>query len=439
MINPLNVDHPFEFDQVCRSLNQQGSDFLQTAALRRVATAFWMVIRQKLPSVDLSFQGLKPFLDLNLLVGPAAKAGREPHSFSLPEIVLNNLSKGFFDFVSDDALVEFSKLADTKSPHLASRSERRIFARVQTPAAELRCTQLLRQDLCIDYLSMKSNLNCCVSAQGENWLDRLVDDSEHFYAIEGVGAFHSGYLIILPKDQSIRSFSALKDELWAEASAFASQLTRRLRATYGCQVLTFEHGMCSCVGIGPAHLHLMCLPETLTREQLDCSTNAILAARTVGIDRVEYRGREFTEREDKLLVMAQLHAGYGTADSRVIGSQIDVGSFESISSQLDEACQRGGRAIRNGASHYSFMILEGHGGSFSTANLGSQFWREVVFDCWRRFSALPSPPAEDIQRDSWNWRMSPCWENVNAGVQALRVPRLRKSGLLEHAALASPG
>ena len=232
MFNPLNVDHPFEFDQVCRSLSHQGIDVVQTAALRRVSTAFWMVIRQKLPSVDLSFQGLKPFLDLNLVAGPAFSVGtRIPHYFSLPEIVLGNISEGFFDFLSDETLVEFSRLADSKSARLASRSERKIFNRVQTSVAELRCTQLLRQDLCLDYLSMKSNLNRCWTSQGENWLDRLVDDSRNFYAIEGVGAFHSGYLIILPKDQSIRSFSALRNELWTEVQEFAGQLTRRLRTT----------------------------------------------------------------------------------------------------------------------------------------------------------------------------------------------------------------
>jgi hypothetical protein len=108
--------------------------------------------------------------------------------------------------------------------------------------------------------------------------DRLLCDTDNFFAISGLGAFVLGYILVIPKDTKYLSFASLPEPYHSELRWLLNNLSNIVYNTYNkiinkhyqtnniiyIQTVIFEHGAIAeksgCACSKQAHLHLMILP-----------------------------------------------------------------------------------------------------------------------------------------------------------------------------------
>lgn len=97
--------------------------------------------------------------------------------------------------------------------------------------------------------------------------DKIIDESENFYAKAALGHFVFGYTLIIPKEHFL-SFAYLPEHLFPELETFRDNILNQLHNICQHPITIMEHGAinrCQRGGacIDHAHLHLMPLADDL--------------------------------------------------------------------------------------------------------------------------------------------------------------------------------
>ncbi len=169
--------------------------------------------------------------------------------------------------------------------------------------------------------------------------NRLVAETNNFFAIVGLGAFVP-YLLIIPKD-NIPAIPNMHSEKHEEFQFFRAEVTRVLRESFGGgKIIEFEHGGCACLGADHAHIHYMLLPKAATEKDISDTITTVLYSRNIS-------GEEFIRGEREVL---------------------------SIQEYLQQ-----GNAISRSGGHYVFLNFDDKLTMMNTGGLGSQFGRHVAY------------------------------------------------------------
>ena len=216
--------------------------------------------------------------------------------------------------------------------------------------------------------------------------ETLLAETDSFYVIPDQFGVVDGHVLILPKAAS-SSIASLDAQLDAEIAWLLRHVSEAIAATYDAQVVVAEHGECGCATAGQAHVHVLPVPMIVTSAQLRAVIDQVLQRRMVGIERIVYRGAEFTALED-------LHALIDVDGATVVGRQALTGDL--VGPVTYPAAARRATALTQ-----PYVYFAGPGVEFlSTHPFRSQFVREVV----GRIAGLP--------RGTWDRWVNTSRENM---------------------------
>lgn len=195
--------------------------------------------------------------------------------------------------------------------------------------------------------------------------EALLAETEAFYVIPDQFGVVSGHVLVLPKAGST-SIAGLDEKCDDEIVWLLQHVSALVSAVYESQVVVAEHGECGCGTAGQAHIHVVPVPATVTPGDLRAAVDQVLRRRMVGIERIIYRGLEFTALED-------LQALKDADGAQVVGRQIST-------DDLPEAVDYPAAARTATGPARSYVYFAGPAGVkfLSMYSLRSQFVREVV-------------------------------------------------------------
>jgi hypothetical protein len=134
---------------------------------------------------------------------------------------------------------------------------------------------------------------------------------------------------------------------------------------YEGQVVIAEHGECGCATASQAHIHVLPISRTVTPTHLRMIIDAVLRRRMVGIERIAYRGIEFTAPED-------LQSLINVDGTSVTGRQLQCADLVN-NGPYPAVARTASGLIR------PYVYFVGPGVRFvSTCSFRSQFAREIV-------------------------------------------------------------
>lgn len=192
----------------------------------------------------------------------------------------------------------------------------------------------------------------------------LLAETHDLYAVPDQFGVVSGHLLVIPKKpaSSIAGLDAAVDD---QINWFVDHVSHLVATEYDAQVVIAEHGECGCTTADQAHIHVLPVPRTLTPARLRTIMDDVLQRRMVGIERITYRGAEFTALED-LQALIQ-------ADAAVVsGRQLRCADFTNDGA-YPAAARTASGLIR------PYVYFRGPGVRFvSTCSFRSQFAREIV-------------------------------------------------------------
>ena len=158
--------------------------------------------------------------------------------------------------------------------------------------------------------------------------NRLVSHTNNFFVIAAIGAFTPGYLMLVTK-KLLPSLSLINDEQLNELKWLIKVTASAIKETYNREVVSFEHGMCACVGgLDRAHLHLMTVSKDVNDDLLKKTINKVLSKRKAGIKSIEINGYKLENIHDIVEVMNSAEA----SSYKVNGKQL---YFDDIKNNLD--------------------------------------------------------------------------------------------------------
>ena len=199
---------------------------------------------------------------------------------------------------------------------------------------------------------------------GAKQQELLLAETKNFYVIPDQFGVVAGHLLVLPKAR-VTSIAGLGSDLDGETRWLVDHVSHVLTTEYDAKVVIAEHGECGCATAGQAHIHALPVPNALTPEGLEGIIDKVLARRMVGIERILYRGAEFTALED-------LQALINADGAEIIGRVLKCADLAS-----DGAYPATARTASGLARPYVYFA--GPGVRFiSMCSLRSQFVREVV-------------------------------------------------------------
>jgi diadenosine tetraphosphate (Ap4A) HIT family hydrolase len=194
--------------------------------------------------------------------------------------------------------------------------------------------------------------------------EALLGETYNFYVIPDQFGVVSGHLLVLPKKPAT-SIAGLDVSIDEEINWLIEHVAEVVATVYDAQVVVAEHGECGCATAGQAHIHVLPVPKAVTTERLRTIMDDVLQRRMVGIERITYRGVEFTALED-------LHALIGVEGAHTTGRQLQCADFDS-DAVYPAAARAASGLIR------PYVYFAGPGIRFvSTWSFRSQFVREVV-------------------------------------------------------------
>ena len=194
--------------------------------------------------------------------------------------------------------------------------------------------------------------------------EALLAETYNFYVIPDQFGVVSGHVLVLPK-KPVTSIASLDVSIDEEINWFVDHVAEVVSTVYDAQVVIAEHGECGCATAGQAHIHVLPIPNAVTATRLRTIIDDVLRRRMVGIERITYRGAEFTALED-------LHALIGVAGAHLTGDQLQCADFS------DEVTYPAAARTASGLIR-PYVYFAGPGIRFvSTCGFRSQFVREVV-------------------------------------------------------------
>lgn len=228
----------------------------------------------------------------------------------------------------------------------------------------------------------------------------LLADTQNFYVIPDQFGVVSGHVLILPKQQPASSIATVDSSVDEELTWLLKRVSTMVAIEYGAQIVVAEHGECGCATASQAHIHVLPIPEAISSQQLRTIIDMTLRRRLVGIERITYRGTEFTALED---MQALIHID----GAEVSGRQLQC-------SDLANDCIYPAAARTASGLIRPYVYFNGPGIQFvSTCSFRSQFVREVVS------IAISQPPG------AWNRRVHTDRSNMFSTFKHLAGPLLQ--------------
>ena len=207
-----------------------------------------------------------------------------------------------------------------------------------------------------------------------NSTNRMVAETDNYFAVVGYGAFLKGYFLIITKE-SIPSFGHIDKKNFDELKYFNDFLANYIKMQYKTDVVQFEHGMCACAGgLDHAHLHLMQFPKKIDKKLLIKIFNNVLKKRATGVQEIEFNNHKFTNVHDISNIILYDNTYKITKGKLLNNSEIDISTkYKNYPLSHNE--------LINNNEQYIYLNCELNKFNFSTKHhLGTQFGRELVFD-----------------------------------------------------------
>ena len=84
-----------------------------------------------------------------------------------------------------------------------------------------------------------------------------------------------------------------------ELKWFIEVTSKAIEKTYDRKTVSFEHGMCACVGgLDRAHLHIIPISKKISSKDIKNAINKTLIKRKVGIESITFKGTKLQNQYD---------------------------------------------------------------------------------------------------------------------------------------------
>ena len=255
--------------------------------------------------------------------------------------------------------------------------------------------------------------------------NRLISHTNNFFVIAAIGAFTPGYLMLVTK-KLLPSFSLIDDEQLNELKWLIKVTASAIKDTYNREVVSFEHGMCACVGgLDRAHLHLMTVSKDVNDDLLKKTINKVLSKRKAGIKSVEINGYKLENIHDITELMNSTEA----SSYKVNGKQL---YFDDIKNNLDiKNWPVSARDHVSKGGHYVYFQTNSISSSFLTnKNFQTQLGRQIVFETEIEANNTMKEMSDKILKKNnyasiWKWQEFSFKENMLKTMEDL-IPALFK-------------
>jgi len=242
--------------------------------------------------------------------------------------------------------------------------------------------------------------------------NRLVAYTDNFFLISAIGAFTPGYLMIITKEL-LPSFSLVEDKNLDELNLLKKYVSEILKKTYKRNVVSFEHGMCACLGgLDRAHLHMMTINNNVNQKILKESINKVLKDRRAGINSIEYEGYTFENIHD----INQIISDSKSNSYKINGKQLTLDDIKNDLNLNEWPISSRSHVMKGG--HYVYFNSPYKSCSFLTnKNFQTQMGRQIIFEAEKRVNPEFKIFSDKIIRDNlfaniWKWQEFPFKDNM---------------------------
>ncbi len=242
--------------------------------------------------------------------------------------------------------------------------------------------------------------------------NRLVAHTENFFLISAIGAFTPGYLMIITKEL-LPSFSLIKDKNLEELKLLIKYVSEVLNKTYKRKVITFEHGMCACLGgLDRAHVHVMTINKKINEKILRDSINKVLIDRKAGINSIDYNGYSFENIHDINQIISDSKPG----NYKINGKQLTIEDIRNNLNLNEWPISPRSHVMKGG--HYVYFKSPFKSCSFLTnKNFQTQMGRQIIFEAEKKVNPELKKFSDKVLKDNlfaniWKWQEFPFKDNM---------------------------
>lgn len=242
--------------------------------------------------------------------------------------------------------------------------------------------------------------------------NRLIAHTKNLFVISGYGAFTKGYLIIITKEL-LPSYGLITDGIKKELNYLIKICKDFINKTYSRKFVTFEHGMCACVGgLDRAHIHIMSINNDSTEQTLKTSINQALFNRKAGIRSIKFNNYKLENLHD----INQLYeeAMSNREEYEIEGELLEIKDIRNL--EYKNWPKITFNHISKGG-HYVYFESDFENASFlTTYNFKTQLGREIVYNNENlvddRFINLMRNINKNEFVNTWQWQNFMFEENI---------------------------
>ena len=242
--------------------------------------------------------------------------------------------------------------------------------------------------------------------------NRLIAHTKNLFVISGYGAFTKGYLIIITKEL-LPSYGLITDAIKKELNYLIKICKNFINKTYSRKFVTFEHGMCACVGgLDRAHIHIMSINNNSTEQTLKTSINQTLFNRKAGIRSIKFKNYKLENLHD----INQLYqeAKSNREEYEIEGKLLEIKDIRNL--EYKNWPKITFNHISKGG-HYVYFESDFENASFlTTYNFKTQLGREIVYNNENlvddRFKNLMKDINKNDFVNTWQWQNYMFEENI---------------------------
>jgi len=225
-----------------------------------------------------------------------------------------------------------------------------------------------------EFLKQSSGLSTISEVKPFN---RLIAHSKNLFIVAGYGAFTKGYMIIITKD-FVPSFGLVKSDTVNELNFLIKLIKLYHKKKYNRNSVTFEHGMCACIGgLDRAHIHIMSINKNSSEKSLINSIEKVLYNRKAGIEYIKFGKYKLENVHDINQFMDDAKNNKSSA-YEIKGKIFKISDIKNL--DIDKWPLITLNHINKGG-HYVYFRSEFNEPSFlTTQNFQTQFGRQVVYE-----------------------------------------------------------
>ena len=248
-----------------------------------------------------------------------------------------------------------------------------------------------------------------------NSSNRMVAETDNYFIIVGYGAFLKGYFLIITKN-SLPSFGHINKKNFNELKYCYNFISSLIKEEYKSDVIKFEHGMCSCAGgLDHAHLHVMQFPKKITKKIFINNFNNVLKKRAIGVDEIEFNSNRFTNPHDIATLMFYDNKYKIIKGKLLTYEEINISNkYKNYPLSQNNIVKKNKQYIYINSELNKFNFLTRH-------HLGTQFGRELVFDCHYNTNNKFKNYIDELSRSNrekllWKWQDFYFSENIKNSI-----------------------